>query len=150
MARAVDCHRCRALVVNHRTGVRESQYIAQAASSISIHDFANSPHANLVMSEERFSMTKLFRLALFLALPFGACPADPALLQMVMPDAQVVAGLQVTQAKSSPFGQFVLSHLSINDTELQQFTSQTGFDPRRDVTEIVIASNWKNNTSESR
>jgi len=95
-------------------------------------------------------MTKLFSLAVVLATPFGAFAADPALLQMVMPDAQVVAGLQVNQAKSSPFGRYVLSHLSVNDTELREFTSQTGFDPRRDVTEIVIASNWQNNTPESR
>ncbi len=94
-------------------------------------------------------MTKL-RLGLLLILPLGAFAADPALLQMVMPDAQVVAGLQVTQAKNSPFGQYVLSHLSVNDTQLEQFTSQTGFDPRRDVSEIVIASNWDNSATENR
>ena len=86
------------------------------------------------------------RLAVLLALPLGAFAADPALLQMVMPDSQVVAGLQVTQAKSSLFGQYVLSHLSVNDNKLEQFTAQTGFDPRQDVSEIVIASNWKPNT----
>ena len=66
-------------------------------------------------------MTKFFRLALVLALPLGAFAADPSLLQMVLPDSQVVAGLQVTQAKSSLFGQYVLSHLSVNDTKLDQF-----------------------------
>ena len=44
-------------------------------------------------------MTKFYRLAVVLALPLGAFAADPALLQMVMPDSQVVAGLQVNQAK---------------------------------------------------
>jgi hypothetical protein len=86
------------------------------------------------------------RLAALLILPFSAFAADPALLQMVMPDSQVVAGLQVTQAKGSLFGQYVLSHLSVNDTQLQEFTSQTGFDPTKDVSEIVMASNWKPNT----
>jgi hypothetical protein len=95
-------------------------------------------------------MTKFTRLALCLAMPLGAFAADPALLQMVMPDAKVVAGLGVTQAKNSVFGQFVLSQLSVNDTQLEQFTSQTGFDPRQDVSEIVIASNWEQKTPGNR
>lgn len=95
-------------------------------------------------------MTKLYRLAVLLALPLGAFAADPALLQMVMPDAQVLAGLQVSQAKASPFGQYVLAHLSVNDTQLAELASETGFDPRRDVTEIVLASNWKSNSPDNR
>lgn len=85
-------------------------------------------------------MTKLPRLAVLLILPLGAFAADPALLQMVMPDAQVLAGLQAAQAKNSLFGQYVLSHLSVNDTGLQEFTAETGLDPRADVSEIVMAS----------
>lgn len=84
-------------------------------------------------------MIKFARLALILALPFAVFGADPALLQMVMPDAQMVAGLQVIQAKNSEFGQYVLAHLSVNNTQLEAFTSETGFDPRQDVSEIVIA-----------
>ena len=95
-------------------------------------------------------MIKFRRLAVLFALPLGAFAADPALLQMVMPDSQVVAGLQVTQAKGSLFGQYVLSHLSLNDTKLQEFTAETGFDPTQDVSEIVIASNWKPNTPANR
>jgi hypothetical protein len=94
--------------------------------------------------------TVCYRFAVLLALPMGAFAADASLLQMVMPDSQVVAGLQVTQAKSSLFGQYVLSHLSVNDNKLQEFTSQTGFDPTQDVSEIVIASNWKTNTPDNR
>lgn len=93
-------------------------------------------------------MTTFRRLFVLFALPLGAFAAtDPALLQLVMPDAQVVAGLQVTQAKGSLFGQYVLSHLSMNDTQLDQFVSETGFDPRQDVSEIVMASTWKASTS---
>jgi hypothetical protein len=95
-------------------------------------------------------MTSLRRFAILLALPLGAFAADPSLLQLAIPDAQVVAGLQVDQAKSSLFGQYVLSHLSVNDTKLEQFTSETGFDPRHDVSEIVVASNWKQNTPDNR
>jgi len=93
---------------------------------------------------------KKLSLFLLLALPLGAFAADPALLQMVMPDAQVLAGLQVNQAKSSPFGQYVLQHLSVNDTQLGKLASDTGFDPRRDVTEIVLASNWKSDSPGNR
>jgi hypothetical protein len=91
-------------------------------------------------------MNKLRRLAVLFALPLGAFAADPALLQMVLPNSQVVAGLQVNQAKNSIFGQYVLSHLSVNDTKLQEFTAQTGFNPTQDVSEIVMASNWQPNT----
>jgi hypothetical protein len=94
-----------------------------------------------------FSITRLRRFAVILALPLGAFAADPALLQMVMPDSQVLAGLQVTQAKNSLFGQYVLSHLSVNDSKLQEFTAQTGFDPTQDVSEIVMASNFTQSAS---
>lgn len=96
-------------------------------------------------------MTKLRPsiFAVLLALPIGAFAADPTLLQMTMPDAQVAAGLQVDAAKNSAFGQYVLSHLTINDTKLEQFTSQTGFDPRRDVSEVVLASNAKHDSADS-
>jgi hypothetical protein len=95
-------------------------------------------------------MTKFRSLAVLLTFPLAAFAADPTLLQMVTPDSQVVAGLHVDQAKGSLFGQYVLSHLSVNDTKLQQFTLQTGFDPTHDVSEVVIASNWKPNTPDNR
>ena len=34
-----------------------------------------------------------------------ATAADPQLLNLVMPDAKVLAGVNVDQAKTSPFGQ---------------------------------------------
>jgi len=76
--------------------------------------------------------------------------ADPGLLRLVMPDAKVVAGLNVTQTKNSLFGQFVLSHMQVEDETFKKFMAQTGFDPRRDVSEIVMASNWEQTTPESR
>jgi len=85
-------------------------------------------------------MNKL-RTVFFFALPWAVSAADPSLLQLLMPDAKVVAGLQVTQAKNSLFGQYVLSHMQIDNTGFQNFTAQTGFDPRIDVSEIVMASN---------
>src|SRR5690348_11738658 len=72
-------------------------------------------------------------LFIFLAMQLAAlAAADPGLLRLVMPDAKVIAGLQVTQTKNSLFGQFVLSHMQVEDETFKKFMAQTGFDPRRD------------------
>lgn len=70
----------------------------------------------------------------------NALAADPQLLNLVMPDAQVVAGMNITNSEISPLGTFILSHLS-NDAGLQKFIAQTGFDPTKDLTEVLAASN---------
>src|SRR5712692_9547451 len=94
-------------------------------------------------------LRSLFVLAL--AIPLAALAAtDPGLLRLIMPDAKVIAGLQVTQTKNSLFGQFVLSHMQVEDETFKKFMAQTGFDPRRDVSEIVMASNWEQATPASR
>jgi hypothetical protein len=92
-------------------------------------------------------MTKLRRLAVLLTLPVATWAADPALLKLVMPDAKVIAGIQVDQTRNSLFGQYVLSHMQVDDAGFKTFIAQTGFDPRRDVSEIVIASNWDSNSA---
>jgi len=76
-------------------------------------------------------------------LPAGLGAADPGLLRLVMPDAKVVAGIQVDRTRDSQFGQFVLSQMQLDDPAFQQFVSETGFDLRKDVKELLIASNWK-------
>jgi len=70
-----------------------------------------------------------------------AFAADPALLQLVPPDAGAIAGLQVDQGKKSPLGQYVLGHLGQSDAGIAKFVAESGFDPRRDVSEIVFALN---------
>lgn len=71
----------------------------------------------------------------------SATAADPSLMNLVMPDSKIVAGLQVTQAKNSPFGSWVLSRMQFDDPDFLKFIEATGFDPRRDVREVLIASN---------
>ena len=95
-------------------------------------------------------MTKLAAVLCALAFPIVTWSADPSLLRLVMPDAKVIAGIQVDQTRNSPFGQFVLSHMQLDDAGFKKFLDQTGFDPRRDVTEIIMASNWESNTPQSR
>lgn len=66
---------------------------------------------------------------------------DSQLLNLVMPNANVMAGVNVMQAKASPFGQYVLTQIAANDTGLQELTTLTGFDPRQDVNQLLVASN---------
>ena len=71
----------------------------------------------------------------------GLLPAaDQQLVGMLMPDAKVVAGINVEQAKNSPFGQFLLSRIPNEDHGLSHLTAATGFDPRRDLSEILMGT----------
>src|SRR5579864_6501119 len=91
-----------------------------------------------------------FSHALIVVAAFGsvAFAADPGLLSLVMPDAKVVSGIQADQTRNSLFGQYLLSHLQASDANLNNFIAQTGFDPRKDVSEIILASNGDSNTSQ--
>jgi hypothetical protein len=84
---------------------------------------------------------KLVRnLALALAAAVCLPAADPALLKLIPQDAAFVAGIRADQIKTSRFGQFLLDQLKTEQDKLEKFVSVTGFDPRRDLTELVIAS----------
>jgi len=73
-----------------------------------------------------------------------ALAADPALLNLLPRDPKVVAGLDVDRAKNSPLGQRILSEMKDDDKDFQKFISATGFDPRRDLREIVMSSTTGN------
>ncbi|HWB97851.1 MAG TPA: hypothetical protein VG672_14150 [Bryobacteraceae bacterium] len=64
--------------------------------------------------------------------------ADPQLMSLAMPDAKVLAGINIQQAKASPFGQYLLSRMQPGGFE--ELTSATGFDPRQHLTEVLFAS----------
>jgi hypothetical protein len=68
----------------------------------------------------------------------AAFAADPQLLNLVMPDAKVLAGVNATSAESSPLGQFI--HAKIGGQIPQSFITATGFNPLLDVSEILMAS----------
>ena len=84
----------------------------------------------------------MFATATLVAVFSSVLPAaDPRLLSLAMPDATVLAGVNVDQAKATPFGQYVLTTLlQTQDQKLQQLATLTGFDPRRDVHELLLAS----------
>jgi len=72
-----------------------------------------------------------------------AAAADPALLSMIPKDPQVIAGIDFARAKSSPFGQRILAEIKDEDKGLRELIESTGFDPRRDLREVVMASDGK-------
>ncbi|MCU1275133.1 MAG: hypothetical protein JWO48_2564 [Bryobacterales bacterium] len=79
--------------------------------------------------------------AIALLLFSGLLPAaDQQLMNLLMPDAKVLAGVNVDQAKNSPFGQFMLSRLQAGEDGLGKLTGATGFDPRRDLREILMGT----------
>jgi hypothetical protein len=93
----------------------------------------------------RILTTTTLAIAFSVVLPAKA--ADPQLVGLLMPDAQVVAGVNVDQAKATPFGQYVLSQVQTSDPKFQELISLTGFDPTRDVREVLVASNNTSKTS---
>lgn len=90
-------------------------------------------------------MTRIKNAILLLAIAVAAAQAavDPQLLNLVASDAKVISGVHVDATKSSVFGQYVLSQMQSDDQDFQKFISDTGFDPRRDLTEIVVATGSK-------
>jgi hypothetical protein len=55
--------------------------------------------------------------------------ADQELVKLLMPNAKVVAGVNVDQAKASPFGQYVLSQMLPQDPHMKELQVQTGSIP---------------------
>lgn len=88
--------------------------------------------------------TRRFFIGLTIALTGAAMSAsaavDSALAALIPADATVVSGVNVNQAKSSAFGRFVLSQMDSDDEGIRKFIADTGFDPRRDLTELVVAT----------
>jgi hypothetical protein len=79
-------------------------------------------------------------ITIFLAFGAIACAADPTLLNLVMPDAKVAFGLNVEKIVASPIGRELSSQIRQAPPELQQIFQDTGFDPTRDLKEVLIAS----------
>jgi hypothetical protein len=79
-------------------------------------------------------------VAALLVFGSAAFAADPQLMTMVMPDARIMAGMNATKARSSPFGQFVVSKVSLLGAQVQPLIAATGFDPFQDITEVLCAT----------
>ena len=87
----------------------------------------------------RFLTTATLAISFAGILPAKA--ADSQLLNLVMPDAKVLAGVNVEQAKTSPMGQYILNQVQAqNNPQLRELAALTGFDPTRDVHEVLVAT----------
>jgi hypothetical protein len=84
----------------------------------------------------RLAVAFLFILAAG-ALAFAQ--VDQGLLNLVPPGARILAGIQVEQGKVSPFGQYLLIQAQNRDAHFQELLDETGFDPRRDLQQVLFA-----------
>lgn len=80
-------------------------------------------------------------LAALLVFGSAAFAADPRLLNMVMPDAKILAGANGNNIRNSPFGQYIIAKVAALDLGPQKLLASTGFNPLQDVTEVLAASN---------
>jgi hypothetical protein len=86
-------------------------------------------------------MKRFFTAAIFvISVSRVMSAADRQLLGMMMPDAKVLGGMNIVQVRNSPYGQYLLLQGPFNQPEFQKFVAATGFDPLRDVTEVVAAT----------
>lgn len=78
---------------------------------------------------------------LFVAGAFSALASvDSGLLSLVPAGAKIVGSVDVTKARNSDFGQYLLNKVQNEDTHFQQMIDQTGFDPRRDLQSILFVT----------
>ena len=89
---------------------------------------------------KRSLRAELALVALTLTAVNALATVDPGLLNLVMPDAKFLAGVRVDQSEASPFGQFLLAQVPGDNAGFQMFIATTGFDPRRDLREVLVAS----------
>ena len=76
--------------------------------------------------------------ALFLAPLAGA--ADQGLLDFIMPDARVVFGADIGRMRSSPMHESFNQGVRGANPELRKLMEAAGFDPLRDLQEVLFAS----------
>src|ERR1700684_1978853 len=69
-----------------------------------------------------------------------AFAADSQLLNLVMPDAKIIGGINATTTISSPLGHFLLSKIGGSLPLPGGLIGGTGFNPLQDVTEILAAT----------
>lgn len=81
--------------------------------------------------------TVIFGLAIF---SVTAAASDSALMNLAMPDAKVLVGANVSKILASPMAKQIASQIEGGNPQVQQLFEGTGFDPMRDIHEILVAS----------
>ena len=82
----------------------------------------------------------LLSLILAAAMAMPALALDASMWNLVMPDAKLMIGMDVTRVVTSPLGQKFLGQLNLESSDFRKFMDSTGFDPRRDLREVLVAS----------
>jgi hypothetical protein len=65
---------------------------------------------------------------------------DTRLLALVPAGARIVSSIDVMQARSSEFGQYLLSRSQDENRDFAEFIQETGFDPRHDLQNLIFAT----------
>ena len=74
---------------------------------------------------------------------------DPVLLDQVMPEAKVFVGINFSGILASPLGQMALAQSAATNDQLKAFKQTMGFDPLKDMRELLIASTGEAKDSRS-
>jgi hypothetical protein len=93
-------------------------------------------------------MRPLVPLFLLISVPPGCLPAervDNVLAKLIPADSQALFGARMEQLRSAPLYTKLLGQQKL--PQLDSFAGETGFDPRRDVRDLIVASNGRPNTS---
>jgi hypothetical protein len=70
----------------------------------------------------------------------ASASVDAGLLALVPPGSQIVAAVDISRARDSQFGQFLMARVNTRDSNFEQFLTETGFEPRRDLQDFVFAA----------
>jgi hypothetical protein len=65
---------------------------------------------------------------------------DSGLLALVPAGVNAVASIDVAKSRGSDFGQYLLTRHPMGDQDFERMIAQTGFDPRRDLQHLLLAS----------
>jgi hypothetical protein len=98
------------------------------------------------MRKAIFSTLLIFAAGPIFAGPIFAAGVDPALLALIAPDAKTLAGMQVSQAQSTPIGQALMAQIQL-DPSANNALAAAGFDPRRDLREILATFGANSNSA---
>jgi len=87
---------------------------------------------------------RFFAFSILACLAIASFPSeaevDQSLLNLVPAETKIIGGFQIEAGRVTPFGQYLLSRLQIHDSDIQKLADETGFDPRRDLQEVVVAT----------
>jgi hypothetical protein len=84
-------------------------------------------------------MLKILVAVLIAALPVAA-QVSPSLLQLLPEDVKVIGGVNTEAARNTPFGQYVEDQMREHSADIDKLLSETDFDLREDLAEIVAAT----------